>query len=373
MPHGKRTLGPDWWQKTTFATTNYYNKSNNTDDEDSFFHELVDDDTNVYYVDPYKGHGRIVTSPPNQENVFTKFFNRHKIYDDPEIKEESEQYITKQVYGNPHDVQQAPFQLVVKKALPTFTIGTLISYLIIFICENVRGGFNKSTNPPMFGPPTKTLVEMGAKYGPAIQDGEIWRLITYIFLTSGIIPFLLTIAAQILVIDFEWQSGMWKTLFVYIVSGMFGGITSSIFIPSIVTVGATGGICGIAGAELVHLLYCWRTIKAPMLQLIKLLGIIIVLIFFGLTPFFDNFVQISGLLFGILIEFLFFTPSPRGKCQLICDFILPIISFPIITLLFAISFVLLYRKVDIENEWCKKCHEMNCVNFTGWCHEQILK
>jgi membrane associated rhomboid family serine protease len=92
----------------------------------------------------------------------------------------------------------------------------------------------------------------GCLFGPAVANGDWWRLITAAFLHGG----LLHIAMNMLVLWFigapvEEAIGRWRFLVLYFVSGLAGSAGALLFNPTEVTVGASGAIFGIAGAALV--------------------------------------------------------------------------------------------------------------------------
>jgi membrane associated rhomboid family serine protease len=92
----------------------------------------------------------------------------------------------------------------------------------------------------------------GLLYGPAVADGDWWRLITAAFLHGSIIHLgfnmfvLWVIGAPV-----EMAIGRGRFIALYIVSGLCGSAGALLFSPNAVTVGASGAIFGILGAALV--------------------------------------------------------------------------------------------------------------------------
>jgi membrane associated rhomboid family serine protease len=96
------------------------------------------------------------------------------------------------------------------------------------------------------------IYEHGVLFGPAVADGDWWRLITAPFLHYGI----LHLGLNMLVLWFigpplEEYFGHWRYLLVYVVSGLAGSAGALIWSPNALTVGASGAIWGIMGAALV--------------------------------------------------------------------------------------------------------------------------
>ena len=92
----------------------------------------------------------------------------------------------------------------------------------------------------------------GVLYGPAVADGDWWRLATAPFLHYG--P--LHIAMNMLVLWFigpalEQYFGHARYALVYAASGLAGSAGALIWSPNALTVGASGAIWGLMGAALV--------------------------------------------------------------------------------------------------------------------------
>jgi membrane associated rhomboid family serine protease len=89
-------------------------------------------------------------------------------------------------------------------------------------------------------------------YGPAVAQGDWWRLITSAFLHGSLIHiafnmyFLWFVGSPV-----EQALGRGRFLLVYLVSGLAGSAGALVFTPTSPTVGASGAIFGILGAALV--------------------------------------------------------------------------------------------------------------------------
>jgi len=94
----------------------------------------------------------------------------------------------------------------------------------------------------------RTLVEFGAKYGPAIAAGQWWRLITAGFLHGGVLHILMNmwvlfdIGGQV-----EESYGGARYLVIYSLSNVTGFLTSLYLLPAL-SVGASAAIFGLIGA-----------------------------------------------------------------------------------------------------------------------------
>ena len=99
----------------------------------------------------------------------------------------------------------------------------------------------------LFNPASSTLMLFGAKESIAIVNGEWWRLFSPIFLHIGIIHYLFNNAAlRIIGRIIEHTVGGFWFLVIYILSGVFGNICSTISNTSI-GAGASGAIFGLIG------------------------------------------------------------------------------------------------------------------------------
>jgi membrane associated rhomboid family serine protease len=114
----------------------------------------------------------------------------------------------------------------------------------VYLLELLLGGqFNGTGN---------SIYENGVLFGPAVANGDWWRLITAAFLHYGI----LHLGLNMLVLWFigpplEQYFGHARYLLVYVVSGLAGSAGALIASPNVLTVGASGAIWGLMGAAVV--------------------------------------------------------------------------------------------------------------------------
>jgi membrane associated rhomboid family serine protease len=126
---------------------------------------------------------------------------------------------------------------IVTQALVALNIG-------VFLAELLLGGQLNGTG--------NRLYEHGVLFGPAVADGDWWRLVTAMFLHYG----LLHLGMNMLVLwiigpPLEEYFGHSRYALVYIVSGLAGSAGALLWSPNALTVGASGAIWGIMGAALV--------------------------------------------------------------------------------------------------------------------------
>lgn len=98
-----------------------------------------------------------------------------------------------------------------------------------------------------------SLIADGGLFGPAVADGEWWRLISSAFLHAGIIHLafnmyvLWLLGGQML----EPRIGTDRFLAIYFSAVLWGSAGALLLSPDALTVGASGGVFGLFGAILV--------------------------------------------------------------------------------------------------------------------------
>ena len=171
-------------------------------------------------------------------------------------------------------------------------------------------------------PTSDQLKPWGADYGPLTLTTQPWRLLTSTFVHGG----LLHIATNMWCL---WNLGrMAENIFgrvsfllIYLFTGISGSLLSVALHPSIVSVGASGAIFGVAGA-LITALYFGR-LPVPKERLNAALRS---LVFFALinlsigaaVPFIDNAGHVGGLMLGLIIGALLaphLTSDPESKAR----------------------------------------------------------
>ena len=154
----------------------------------------------------------------------------------------------------------------------------------------------------------KTLVDMGALYGPyVVLKGEWWRLFTAMFLHGGMTHILMNMFSLYLIgrgVEMYFEKKAYVSI--YLFSGLLGGLASLYMHPDSVGVGASGAIFGVFGALagffLAHRDKIEDHSKAFMKDFGIVLGINLVL---GLSiPSIDVSAHIGGLAVGLIGGFV---------------------------------------------------------------------
>jgi membrane associated rhomboid family serine protease len=100
--------------------------------------------------------------------------------------------------------------------------------------------------------PGGSLFFKWALFGPAVDHGDWWRLITSAFLHGSVLHILFNmLALWWLGAPVELAIGRVRYLGLYLVSGLAGAAGALIANPNAITVGASGAIFGLLGAGLI--------------------------------------------------------------------------------------------------------------------------
>lgn len=183
---------------------------------------------------------------------------------------------------------------------PGFTMTSLIAGA----CAAVFIGMVLSGASPL--DPTGTqLVQWGANATFKTLAGQPWRLVTYMFVHIGVIHLAFNMWAFWYIGQMaERLFGRIEFLFLYLLSGIGGGLASLWWHPVIVSAGASGAIFGVAGAIFASLYLKNREVPTGFLRAhLSSIGAFIFynLIFGAAIGFVDNADHIGGLLTGAAI------------------------------------------------------------------------
>ncbi|KAA0154223.1 hypothetical protein FNF28_06837 [Cafeteria roenbergensis] len=223
----------------------------------------------------------------------------------------------------------------------------------------------------MVGPGLQALIEAGAKDTSLIvQGGEWWRLFTPMWLHAGIIHL---VANMSVLLRFGWpmekEAGWHRLGPVYFLGGILGSLASAVFLPSLLSVGASGACFAIIGAEWADLLQNWGllwrhghrwscTLQFCCLSFSTALNLAL-----GLMPFVDNFAHVFGLLGGLFVgSIAMIRPRSHARgsscMQLTCAW-LGGFCYVIMALVLSLALVFGVKAHD----WCPFCASISCVEI----------
>ncbi len=223
----------------------------------------------------------------------------------------------------PHPMRGLPLPL----GKPFWVYVLLAAIAIVFIIESILPLFANAIIPflPSFyngitvadfqGGSTSNLVLvlLGANFRPAVANGEVWRFFTSMFLHIGLQHILFNAYALFIFgAETERIFGRTRFLTIYILSGLFGSLTSFILGSAMISAGASGAIFGIVGMQVTYFLRYQKLLGSlGRSRLFNILFIVGINIFFGLAvPGIDNWAHMGGLISGAVIA-LKFMPEYR--------------------------------------------------------------
>ncbi len=186
---------------------------------------------------------------------------------------------------------------------------TLLMLVVLFVW-----GFDPQARGilSILSPSIDALDAFGIKWGPYIQRGEIWRLVTAMYLHGGLVHLALNSMAMInLGPIIEGSFGGRKFFLIYTTTGIAGFIASTLISPLSPSVGASGAIFGLLGFTIVYGRYRGGSAgRAVADQLMPWVMFGVVMLF---MPRIDNAAHVGGLLTGALLALLVDAGEPRTR------------------------------------------------------------
>ena len=182
------------------------------------------------------------------------------------------------------------------RQIPRATAALIIINTAVFFLAEVLSGSTQDTS---------VLITWGGAWVPAVKEGEYWRLVTSIFMHSGI-RHLLNNMLMLYVLGsvLEEILGSIRYVILYLASGIIsGGITWHYYYTHgrmVVAVGASGAIFAVMGA-LLFIILCNKG-RVRGLSLRQMTVMLLFSLYFGFTtPDVSNMAHISGAAAGFLL------------------------------------------------------------------------
>jgi rhomboid protease GluP len=144
-------------------------------------------------------------------------------------------------------------------------------------------------------------VALGAKANEAIRAGQLWRFFTPMLLHGSILHIGFNMyALMIFGAGLERRYGHGRFLLLYILSGFAGTVFSFLF-SSAYSIGASGAIFGLVGAEGIFLFQNRKLFGARVRQALNnVIFVVAINLFLGLQPGIDNWGHMGGLMGGLI-------------------------------------------------------------------------
>jgi membrane associated rhomboid family serine protease len=137
------------------------------------------------------------------------------------------------------------------------------------------------------------IFEHGVLFGPLVEAGDWWRLITSAFMHYGPFHLLLNMYALYFAGTLlERAIGHWRFLLLYLASGLAGSAGALVWSPNALTIGASGALFGVLGALLV------LERKGHLATEGQIAGLIVINLVFTLV--FANYISVGGHIGGLI-------------------------------------------------------------------------
>ncbi|GEM_PF-1089449 len=160
---------------------------------------------------------------------------------------------------------------------------------------------------------------LGTLYGPAVRQGELWRLVTYLFLHAHVSHLALNL------FGLWWFGRLAENLFgtprfllLYLATGILSGVAQITLSPQMMAVGASGAVMGVFGASAAGIFRCQDLLPAGVrkAELSWMLGLSVAQVILDqIIPNVAAFAHLGGLVAGLLIGLVL----PIGKSRLIAS------------------------------------------------------
>ncbi len=156
-------------------------------------------------------------------------------------------------------------------------------------------------------------IGLGAKANDAIRAGQLWRFFTPMLLHGSLLHIGFNMyALYIFGIGLERRYGHGRFLLLYILGGFAGSVFSFLF-SSANSIGASGAIFGLIGAEGIFLFQNRKLFGAQVRgALNNVIFVVAINLFLGLQPGIDNWGHMGGLLGGLIFAWF---AGPRWEVQ----------------------------------------------------------
>jgi membrane associated rhomboid family serine protease len=127
----------------------------------------------------------------------------------------------------------------------TVTLTLIIINVLVFLGEFAQSrSFDIGIN--------SSILTRGGLYGPAVANGETWRIVTSAFIHESFLHVAFNLWVLWAVgVAFESYVGPRRMVLVYGISLLWGAAGALLFSPGVLTIGASGAIFGLMGALVV--------------------------------------------------------------------------------------------------------------------------
>ena len=163
-----------------------------------------------------------------------------------------------------------------------------------------------------FYPGDDTLLRFGATYAPAVRSGQLWRLVTSMFVHIDVfhLAFNMIVLWNIGPYVERWVGARWLVL-VYLASGASGNVLSTIAQPSMMSAGASGAILGLYGCAAIvlvrsrgRLLKARRAVVPAVVSVLLITAMVIQGVILSPGPGTDSAAHLGGSVAGAILALM---------------------------------------------------------------------
>lgn len=210
--------------------------------------------------------------------------------------------------GMPYETVRPRERNSLSKYLSPVNTGIILANILVFIIINT---LSASSTQEMI------VDKLALSWRDILDNGEYYRLVTYMFLHSGLDHLTNNMIVLLFIGDnLERAMGKWKFLITYLASGVLAGAASVFYnmvkFNNIISIGASGAIFGVVGA-MAYIV----TVNRGRLENISTRQLVMFVIFSlygGLTSKgVDNTAHIGGLISGFILAALLYRKQKRSQ------------------------------------------------------------
>ncbi|GAB4427608.1 MAG: rhomboid family intramembrane serine protease [Anaerolineales bacterium] len=199
---------------------------------------------------------------------------------------------------DPPPAQPQPVSVSMPASTPWVTYAIIAVTVFVYLLQGLS---DLLLGPSPVG--INWLEFLGAKFNFFIRQGQLWRFFTPMLLHASLMHIGFNMyALYAFGTGLEQRLGHRRFFLLYILSGFAGSVLSFLFTEGY-SIGASGAIFGLIGAEGVFL-YQNRKLfgKQAMKAMQNVIFVVAINLFLGLQPRIDNWGHIGGLLGGLIFS-----------------------------------------------------------------------
>lgn len=232
------------------------------------------------------------------------------------IASQDDQYFEKAPLAIKNKIKNVLYLFIPRKGYlvtPLLLIANILYYLMILLAFTLQVLKFKGANLTPFEWKEigeRIFLNLGADSRDAVLNGQVWRLLSHQFIHFSFTHLFCNMYALVYIgLMVENKLGSWKTLAVYLLSGICGGLISVVHYKTGIMGGASGAIMGMFGAFLALLLSNAFEKNANRALLISTLIVTAFMLLNGLMgKKIDNSAHFGGVISGFVLGYLFYNP-----------------------------------------------------------------